>query len=177
MPNWCENQLTIRGAKKDLEDFKQKIKPQEEKEICLFSTFRPMPIEYKGVRSPNTDKDLSQNLIQKYGHSDWYSWANSVWGTKWGCCDAYWEIEEPEKCEYNNNGNDDLYSIKLHYNTAWSPGEECLKEIFEELDNLSFFLKYYEPGMGFEGSLFVRNGVTEYEQCRDIVVDDIESVW
>jgi len=176
MPNWCENTLTIRGAKKDLEDFKQKITPQQEdkdqKDICLFNTFRPMPIEYKGVTSPNNNEELAKTLTEKFGYRDWYSWALGVWGTKWGCCDSYWETEEPF-----SEDESDTYNLVLHYQTAWSPGDDCLEEIFQGLDNLSFFLNYREEGMGFEGALFVRNGKTEYKECRDIIARDIESLW
>lgn len=174
MPNWCENTLRIRGKKEDIQAFKQKLEDtkQQDRDICIFRTFRPMPKAYEGVTSPNRDEKLANELLEKYGATDWYNWANINWGTKWGCCDSCWLNEQPIGTDH-----DDLYDIEMYYQTAWGPGDDCLEEIFQELNNLSFFLSYEEPGMGFAGSLFVREGKTEYKQMREYIVDDIESVW
>jgi len=174
MPNWCENTLTIRGSKKDLQAFKKKLEDTKEndKDICIFRTFRPMPKELKKTTSPNDDAKLKKQLLEKYGAEDWYDWANNNWGTKWGFCDVQWIEDKPIKTDEQN-----LYDIKMYYQTAWSPGDDCLEEIFQELNNLSFFLTYEEPGMGFAGTLFVRNGTTEHKETTSYVPDDIESVW
>lgn len=174
MPNWCENTLRIRGKKEDLEAFKKQLEDSklQNKDICIFETFHPMPKEYRGVNSPNRDEDLAKELTEKYGSSDWYDWANSNWGTKWGCCDTRWHIDEPLPTDH-----DELYDLEMYYQTAWSPGDDCLEDIFQGLNHLSFFLTYEEPGMGFAGSLFVRNGTTEYKETREYVADDIESMW
>jgi len=174
MPNWCENTLKVRGKKKDLQAFIQKLEDAKEKDrdICIFRTFRPMPKAYAKVTSPNRDEKLASELLEKYGASDWYNWANINWGTKWGCCDTSWLYKEPM-----NTNHDGLYDIEMYYQTAWSPGDDCLEEIFQELKKLSFFLSYEEPGMGFAGTLFVREGKTEYKETREYIPDDIESVW
>jgi len=174
MPNWCENTLRIRGKKEDLEAFKQKLQDSKEndREICIFNTFRPMPKELRNDKSPQDDEALANERIAKYGASDWYNWANIVWGTKWGCCDVQWRNETPIGTNY-----DDLYDLEIYYQTAWAPGDDCLEEIFQKLNNLSFFLTYEEPGIGFAGSLFVRNGKTEYKETREYIADNIESLW
>lgn len=174
MPNWCDNTLRIRGKKDDLQAFKKRLEEAktEKTGICLFSTFRPMPKEYQTVTSPNKNEKLAKELTEKYGAADWYEWANKNWGTKWGSCEAYWVIDEPSGTDY-----DEMYDLEISYQTAWSPGDDCLEDIFQQLDNLSFFLTYSEPGMGFEGTLFVRNGNTEYKECREYVSNDIESMW
>lgn len=174
MPNWCENTLRIRGKKEDLQAFIKKLEDakEEDRDICIFRTFRPMPEEYKASTSPNRDEKLASELLEKYGASDWYNWANINWGTKWGCCDTSWLNKEPIVTNYG-----DLYDIEMYYQTAWGPGDDCLEEIFQELNNLSFFLAYEEPGMCFEGSLFVREGTTQYKDVKEYVVKDIDSLW
>lgn len=174
MPNWCENTLRIRGKKEDLEVFKKQLEDSklEKRDICLFQTFCPMPKEYRDTDSPNRDEKLAEELTKKYGASDWYNWANINWGTKWGCCDTQWPIDEPIA-----SNHDGLYDLEMSYQTAWSPGDDCLKEIFKQLNHLSFFLQYEEPGMGFAGNLFVRNGEVEMQEYREYIQNDIESVW
>jgi hypothetical protein len=185
MPNWCENKLIIRGNKKDVEEFKQKIEENKKDNgsLCIFETYNPMPSELKNTKSPSSvgkaESDqlelirVAQVLEMKYGASNWYDWALKNWGTKWGCCKTYWGTDNP----YSLKEHQDVFEIELFYETAWSPGDDCLKDIFEKLDKLSFFLTYVEEGMGFEGTLFVRNGNTEYSEMRDCIAKDIELFW
>jgi hypothetical protein len=175
MPNWCENKLVIRGSEKDIQEFKQKIEENKkgDRDLCIFDTYHPMPLELKNTQSPSPKDDQSEILKNKYGASDWYDWALKNWGTKWGCCRTYWSTDNP----YSLVEHQDVFEIELFYETAWSPGDDCLKDIFQKLDKLSFFLTYVEPGMGFEGTLFVRNGNTEYSETRDYIAKDIELFW
>ncbi len=174
MPNWCVNTLTIRGSKKDLLAFKQKLEDNKPKDghVCLFQTFVPIPDELKNTTSPNRDEKQSKMLFKKYGFSDWYDWQNSNWGIKWGCSDAEWVNEKPIKSRHRG-----LFDMQLTYQTPWAPGEECLKEIFISNSNLSFFLEYEEEGMGFRGNLFVKNGEVEIEEYTEYIQNDIDGVW
>lgn len=175
MPNWCNNVLTIRGKQEDLLAFKQKLeetKP-ENGHVCLFQTFIPTPDEIKNTQSPNKDQENAKYLFEKYGATDWYNWQIQKWGIKWGCCNAYWESETP----INTYHDDELFDMILHYDTPWGPGDEGLISIFKENDKLSFFLTYEEPGMGFQGNLFVRNGIVESQEYTEYISSDIESLW
>lgn len=174
MPNWCNNTLTIRGKKEDLLAFKKELEDNKPKDghVCLFQTFVPCPDELKNTTSPNKDEESTKHLLEKYGAKDWYNWQIEKWGIKWGCCSAYWEEEG-----LMDTHHDELFDMTLHYDTPWSPGDDCLKGIFESKDNLSFFLQYEESGMGFRGILFVKNGQLEKQECVDILETDIESLW
>ena len=175
MPNWCNNTLTIRGKKEDLLAFKKQLednKANTEGNVCLFRTFIPTPDEIKNTTSPNRDEENAKYLLEKYGAIDWYNWQIQKWGTKWGCCGAYWEEEDPMDTHH-----DGLFDMILHYDTAWSPGDDSLKDIFMANDDLSFFLRYEEFGMGFQGNLFVKNGKLEKQECLNILETDIESLW
>lgn len=174
MPNWCNNTLTIRGKKEDLLAFKKELEDNKPKDghVCLFQTFVPPPVEMKDTQSPNRDKKQESYFLEKYAATDWYNWQIINWGIKWGCCGAYWEEED-----VTDTYHDGLFDMILHYDTPWGPGDDCLKEVFESKDNLSFFLLYEEPGMGFQGNLFVRNGKTENQECISYISNDIESIW
>lgn len=174
MPNWCNNTLTIRGKKEDLLAFKKQLEDNKPKDghVCLFQTFIPIPDEVKNTTSPNQDEKQAKYLLEKYGATDWYNWQIEKWGIKWGCCDAYWENEDP-----THTSHDGLFDLILHYETAWGPGDDSLKDIFMANDDLSFFLQYEEPMMGFEGNLFVKNGEVEKQEYKEYIHEDIESVW
>ena len=76
MPNWCYNNATF--THKDPAMIKKLI--DGAKDGNLFNTFVPMPEEIKNTSSPS---EANEVLIEKYGASDWYSWAVANWGTKW----------------------------------------------------------------------------------------------
>lgn len=173
MPNWCTNNLTVRGKKEDVLEFKSKIDSAKQNDvICIFNTFIPMPEELENSVSPPRDEEKAKYFQEKYGASDWYDWQTSNWGIKWGCRELYYENEEPIRTNH-----DDLYDLNINYDTAWGPGDDALEDIFKENDKLSFFLTYSEPGMGFQGTLFVRNGVTEQKETIEYMENDIENVW
>lgn len=176
MPNWCLNRLVIRGEKEDLLEFKKLLDDDkvkfEDANVCLFRTFAPMPDELRDSTSPNRDEEQAKLLIEKYGAKDWYDWQINTWGIKWGCCNAEWEVSEPIPTDYGT-----LHDLALTYDTPWGPGDDCLKDIFRAHDKLSFFLSYEEPGMGFQGNLFVKNGNPECQEYSEYITRDIEGVW
>jgi hypothetical protein len=43
--------------------------------------FIPIPEELKNTTSPN--RVNAKEMIEKYGHADWYSFQVEKWGTKW----------------------------------------------------------------------------------------------
>ena len=79
MPNWVLNRITTK--KEHFAELKKISK------TGIARHYRPMPEELKNTRAPqkitkeNTQEDIDQ-IIMKYGVSDWYDWAVSNWGTK-----------------------------------------------------------------------------------------------
>ena len=70
MPNWCENELTVRGD--GAMTFYEENKEEGEKDLS-FAKSVPMP---EG--------------------EDWYSWNIDHWGTKWDACDTHYAYHEGE---------------------------------------------------------------------------------
>ena len=69
MPNWCENRLTVEGAKKVVQQFKQLAKPKGDKadsDLSLASLY-PIP---EGVYQG----DLGPEESQRYGKNNWRDW-------------------------------------------------------------------------------------------------------
>lgn len=151
MPNHCNNKLQITGTGEEIAEFVKNItvdgdKPNQKK-VSLFGTVLPMPKELEDTTS-NPDVSNS-DLIRKYGADNWYDWANNNWGTKWGDYDTALYILS-------------LKCIELVYDTAWGPGLEFITEVLPvKFPTMSFYLEYEEPGMGFGGSVIIREGEVE----------------
>lgn len=163
MPNWCMNELQIRGPEIDVLSFMNKLKSVKEDEISIFAALIPMPKEYS-LESANFEKDQdkwSDNeklCFEKYGHKDWYSWCNAYWGVKWDASDVY-VLNESYSKETN---------ITLAYSTPWGPGSEQLAEALCEYKNLSFHLYYEESGMCFHGAVTIVEGEVVYEEQAEM---------
>ncbi|NDB56878.1 hypothetical protein EB001_00265 [bacterium] len=185
MPNHCENNFTVRGKKQDVIDFiascvtskhgEEQISEEKIKEailegtyndakkfvlenFCLFRKLKPMPDELYKDKVFGAEKD--QALIDKYGSDNWYDWANDNWGTKWGCYDTSFDsIYET---------SDGEFELQINYNTAWAPGDDFLMEnlAVEDYKHLKFHLYYEEPGMGFHGFFFIKDGSVVENNCE-----------
>jgi hypothetical protein len=185
MPNHCQNQFTVHGDKNDIINFivscvnpKQGEEPLSENQIkqaiiqgvfnddskyvfenfCLFRKLKPMPEELRDTTSPGK-KD--EELIKKYGFDNWYDWANDNWGTKWGCYNVSFD-----PIYKTDNGE---YEMQINYDTAWSPGDDSLMEYLavEDYKKLTFHLYYQEPGMGFHGFFFIKDGSVVEQGCEN----------
>jgi hypothetical protein len=87
-------------------------------------------------------QEMYDNLIESYGHADWYSWASKHWGTKWGDCEF----------EYEVNAIDDKNSLAIvRWESAWTPiKNELVEEFINDLK--SFYGQaelYWEEEQGF----------------------------
>lgn len=164
MPNWCENTLTVRGEKDEVQKFVDLVKSTanetNKNKPCIFEALIPMPDELRGTQSPPRDEEFANMMTIKYGSADWYDWAVNNWGTKWGCVRL--DIPDIEK------GLDGQYFVDFTYETAWAPGDDQLEPMFVIWDKLDFFLSYEEPGMGFKGYLAVFKGETVGKNCIEI---------
>jgi hypothetical protein len=187
MPNHCLNQFTVRGSKDDVINFivscvnpKHGEEPLSENQIkyaiiqggynddskyvfenfCLFRKLTPMPEDLREDKAFGAEKD--QALIDKYGADNWYDWANNVWGTKWGCYDVSFDpIYKIDSGEYE---------MQINYSTAWSPGDDFLMKnlAVKDYKNLTFHLYYEEPGMGFHGFFFIKDGSLVESGCETL---------
>jgi len=165
MPNWCDNELGVRGNAKDIKLFKERAK-QGGKDISL-SAFLPMPKELYSVSVPirivsqrqydsavkkRSDSDmglpitrrLSEAYKRDYGANNWYDWAIRNWGTKW---DADGELLTNKKDR-----------LSYTFMTAWSPPIYWLISVSEMYPNLSFKLYADEEAGFFKGYVDIKGG-------------------
>jgi len=136
---------------------------KSDKGICEY--YIPMPEVYKSYSSPaqivseeeyqESLKDTTEfapkpitqemydDIIKKHKYKDWYQWANSVWGTKWGT--------------YQN----ELYGNMLQMQSAWSPPHDEVFDLFAK-DFPDFTVVYCEE-QGWGGEVV-------YE-CGEVITD------
>ena len=149
MPNWCSNNLEVKGPADKVEEFVSKFKSNG------FSAFLPTPQELLDHSSPLEDKSLKEEFIKKYGAEDWYHWNIANWGTKWDVL--------PDEVYITGNDNDRT----IMFDTAWSPPSEFLSAVSKMYPELTFILQYEEPGMGFFGEAKWENGEMLYDDCYE----------
>ena len=140
MPNWCENTLTVEGAEKDVQRFKQLAKPkatQADVDLSLASLY-PIP---EGVYQG----DLGPEEFQRYGKKNWRDWCITHWGTKWDVVDAALEMDLPDCLVYR-------------FESAWSPPVAWLKKVAQDFPRLRFTHIYHEPGIGIAGTAIAEQG-------------------
>jgi hypothetical protein len=75
------------------------------------------------------------------GDQDWYNWNITNWGTKWPLSDVYIDNDA------------ELDSIEFSFCTAWGPPEAAFETWAINDGRVQFNLEYWEPGVGFVGSL------------------------
>lgn len=92
----------------------------------------------------------SDDLIAKYGSNNWYEWAHTNWGTKWGAYDTTeWIVTD------SDNGN---ATATIAYNTAWSPATPFFERVSLMYPTLVFDTEYADEGGGFVGATSFENG-------------------
>lgn len=159
MPNHVFNAITV-----PIEDAPL-LKKIAEVGLCQY--YVPMPEELKATESPSKPDD---ELIDKYGYSDWYGWAVANWGTKWGC----YENEYQEGLFLVDGQKGALYS----FTTAWSPPSNKIFDMFR--DDFKNFMYEWDEEQGYGQDIEVVNGDIVYNKSWDtpdfVSTDDEEIV-
>jgi len=157
MPNWCNNQVEISGPKKVIDQIQKIVDenhikddndPNIPEDQGLLDWMVPMPKELRTTQADGTER---KDLLEKYGHSDWYGWANDNWGTKWDIHEFYGFTRKNES------------TIEFGFDTAWAPALNAFETWLAKNDDCSVKCTYYEPGCDFAGVW--DNG---HDQCIEI---------
>ena len=111
---------------------------------CRATITGPAPVIAEIVTILNDPEgDLLSWMVPRPGAEDenWYNWNVANWGTKWPMSDIYFE----------NLAEED--SIEFSFCTAWGPPEAAFETWAINDGRVQFRLEYWEPGVGFVGSL------------------------
>ena len=178
MPNWCSNNLYIKGDEAEIKRFVDEVTLPKNPEVpfteySIIHKLYPCPTELaetvKGFYANNEDgtkseKQIAMELQQeknlvKYGYETWWDWCVEKWGTKWG-----------------DHDTDVLYAdsnfLEIYFQSAWSPPTEAFKYISTLFPTLTFVLGYQEQGCGFVGACAYRNGNSFESYSEDITIPE-----
>ena len=204
MPNWCQQYGEVRGSNKELKRFIEAIRVEQDDEWKAIPEWNrlywdmnklfPIPTELHetiaggfGINEDGTKKPEQIELekkqaenIAKYGHKDWYDWANTNWDTKWGACNV--DFDE-------NRFEENSTSIEIHWESAWSPAVGLVKNISAQFPELVFGMHFTEEANFFAGYMVFHNGEIvaegdhgmegqpEYDDDNDEKYDEEMSEW
>lgn len=142
MPNWCDNHITITGPNKVIDKIENIVK-DENNPGELLQFMMPMPKELKDTTADGTER---KDLLEKYGHSDWYGWAVDNWGTKWEVNEFYGVDRQ-----YLTEQNEGESTISFSFSSAWSPPLGAYEYFLAKNEECSLIGRYYEGGCDFMG--------------------------
>ena len=142
MPNWCMNDLTVTGPKKEIAKFKEQSKKDHTTKKNnienFFAQFVPIPNDiFRG--------NVGQKEEALYGDKTWYTWCPRNWGTKWDANGCVLSVDKPDQLIYV-------------FDTAWSPPIAWLEKVATLYPKLQFEMNYDEPGMVFSGTAISHKG-------------------
>lgn len=171
MPNWCNN--TVEISHSDTAKMEALVAAINEGKFCQHVIPTPRELTETVAGFPGEDKraeheaQVASNL-ERFGHSDWYSFQTSRWGTKWDV-DAYDTVVL--------EGN----SITFGFDSAWSPPVGVYEQLVE--DGFSVRAYYYEPGMAFCGvwedmgdDFYELSGMSS-EEVADTIPSDLDEAF
>ena len=141
MPNWCSNNVELTASTEKVVEFQKFL--DEKKGENWFDFFAPCPQELMDL-GPVDPTNTNEELIEKYGYSDWYSFAISEWGCKWNCNAQSWDVEELEEGKS---------VIKFWFDSPWGPPDILYGKINDPVDpeGWSVYAEWNEEGMQFVG--------------------------
>lgn len=203
MPNWVDTSFEIQGPRDEVKRFLDGIKEvdgnkqiissylpiPEELNITSTSAYEEIPEKWaewvkdgswtqedydKRVEENNTLLAQQKANIAKYGHTDWYDWCCTNWGTKWGDCHTdihtFHDSDEPTA------------TLTGSFDTAWGPADQAFITISKMFPTLLFTFTYDEEAGFFAGIQAFRNGEEVFESLyvpadygKEVDWDDEES--
>lgn len=141
MPNYCDNELSITGTQQNVVDFLNDFTAVDEDNKQLYFSMANI------VPEPSTPDDPS------YG---WYQWRLDNWGCKWDI-NISQAVEDAYDQIINSEANDKV-TTDIYYTTAWGPNLEFLERASKKYPNLTFSIKFYEPGCCIAGHYSYSDG-------------------
>lgn len=173
MPNWCRNNLKVRGNYKQVSKFVEDIR--DKKRGFHLAKLVPCPKELRDTTSGFfADEDKQKALeeqyarnVEKYGYKDWYDWEYANWGTKWGDCETDMTSERVVKAKDSKYSN-----CEFVFDSAWGTPVELIIRISALYPDLMFGVTYEETGMMFAGYYVAHKGELLADVYEDIEVPD-----
>lgn len=162
MPNWCQNNLKIKGNGEKVLEVLELIKDEDGN--MTFEKFLPTPKELEDEPSPQRNKEKKNRFKEKYGADDWYHWRLENWGCKWDADDSvFWK-----------DGDDWVVSFQ----TPWGPPCSFIETLSKEFPKITFVIQFADESQMTSplGQCTYINGEEEFIN-KDSDEDFGQAVW
>ena len=183
MPNWCGNELRVRGPEEKVKEFDQKFKgrrakwgPQlfelgnktEEEKAEVKARWEQEYNEQKPDYCLNALFPVPQEIIdigysvdtKKLGIEELLDWPNRFKdGYLW--CIQNWGVKWDITIDYPEDPSGDMI---YKFETAWGPPRPWVQKVSKDFPDLFFSIVFVEEGVYFAGLYEYENGV---ETCHD----------
>lgn len=97
------------------------------------------------------------------GYANSHTWCEQNWNTR---TNAYPGTTVHRTCDTH---------VRFSFDTAWSPPRSVVVAMAAQFPLLSFELGYWEPGVGFVGTLICVHGVVVLDECYAWSFDEARS--
>ena len=144
MPTWTSNTLHLVGDSDKIDAFYEMMGDEFD-----FGKIVPSP---ENLFTENLG-DKERKMCEEKGIPNWLDWNCEHWGTKWGDCNTQLVDED-----YDSTFVESFGKVMLNFDSAWGPPHEGMVYIASIFPRWLFDLRYYEPGMCFQGFLVLHNG-------------------
>ena len=174
MPNWCNNFVEV--SHEDPAMIRALADDLYRGEFCshVIPTPKDLTDTISGSVPEGAQRDAHEAQMQRnkelYGHTDWYSFQTSNWGTKWDCGgDSQADV------------SDDGREMSASFDSAWSPPTGVYEALLEQGFQVRAY--YYESGMAFCGVW--EDGCDDYyelghlsaDQVADTIPEDLDEMF
>ena len=110
----------------------------------------------------NATPEQQEELILKYGRSNWYDWNLHNWGTKWDAKEAFYNQEDKI----------------LQLETPWSCPDTVLLEMFEQFPDLHFEGSYADEDFGSNaGYIGTDSGFYQLDDQTEEAYEVAATLW
>ncbi len=161
MPNWCNNYIEV--SHEDPSKIRALADALNNGEFCSHVIPTPKELTETVAGSVGEDKraeheaQIASNL-EKFGHSDWYSFQTSNWGTKW-------DVGGDSQADVSDDG----LSMSASFDSAWSPPIGVYEALVEQGYGVRAY--YYESGMAYCGVF--EDGSDNYWEIGEMSADEV----
>lgn len=178
MPNWCNNNLTLRHSDSKMIDRAYSAIDKGQ----FLNEFIPVPQALRDTIAgypPESEREAHEaqqrDNLANHGYKDWYEFCLAEWGTKW---DVGGDDARIRRVDAN--------TIEVSFESAWSPPVDA----YAKLIAMGFEIKAYydESGMAFcgkwegSGAEVIVDDYFEYgdesaETVRMVIGAELDDLW
>lgn len=142
MPNWCDNRVSVRGRRADVDEFCRLVKS----DTSAFDFYKvlPVPVALWDTEARARDRELAAQNITRFGAAHALDWCVINWGTQWSPDPTDIEIE------WKRGG------VVYAFDTAWQPAYGIYLSLVQRFPALRISWSYFEWGAGLSRPLTPR---------------------